>query len=49
MYYVQILNKQFVPAFEGKPVCGDLIKNDKLIAGSTPTTVAGATATTAAK
>jgi branched-chain amino acid transport system substrate-binding protein len=50
VYYVQILNKQFVPAFEGKPVCGDLIKNDKLIAGSTPTTVAGAaTATTAAK
>jgi branched-chain amino acid transport system substrate-binding protein len=49
VYYVQILNKQFVPAFDGKPVCGDLIKNDKLIAGSTPTTVAGATATTAAK
>jgi branched-chain amino acid transport system substrate-binding protein len=49
VYYVQILNKQFVPAFDGKPVCGDLIKNSQLIAGSAPTTAPAATATTAAK
>jgi branched-chain amino acid transport system substrate-binding protein len=46
VYYVQIVNKAFQPAFEGKPVCGDLIKNNKLVAGTTATTVAGATATT---
>ena len=48
VYYVQIVNKAFVPAFGGQKVCGDLIKNNKLIAGTTVTTVAGAATTTTA-
>ena len=50
VYYVQIVNKAFQPAFGGQKVCGDIIKNNKLVAGTTVTTVAGAaTTTTAAK
>jgi hypothetical protein len=48
VYYVQILNKAFVPAFGGKPVCGQLIKNDKLVTPAT-TAPAAATTTTAAR
>jgi branched-chain amino acid transport system substrate-binding protein len=49
VYYVQITQQKFVPAFNGEPICGDLIKNNKLVAGTTATTAAPTTATTAAR
>jgi len=47
-YYVQIQGGKFVPAFGGEKVCGEFVKNNKLVL-PTATTVAGATTTTAAK
>jgi Periplasmic binding protein len=51
VYYVQIVNKAFTPAFGGEPVCAkQIIKNNKLVnATSTTTAAAGATTTTAAR
>lgn len=47
-FYVQIVAAKFVPTFGGEPVCGDFVKNNKLVL-PTATTVPGATTTTAAK
>ena len=47
-YYVQVVGGKFQPTFDGKPVCGEVVKNNKIQPPTT--TVAGATtATTAAK
>jgi branched-chain amino acid transport system substrate-binding protein len=37
VYYVQIVNKAFTPAFGGDAICGDLIKNNKLVTTATTT------------
>jgi len=48
-YYVQVVGGKFVPAFGGKPVCGEVVRNNKIQAPTAATTLPAATATTAAK
>lgn len=44
-YYVQVVGGKFVPTFDGKPVCGQVVKNNKIqapTATTTPPTTAAA-------
>jgi len=42
-YYVQVVGGKFTPAFDGKPICGEVVKNNK-IQPSTATTLPPTTA-----
>jgi len=48
-YYVQVVGGKFVPAFGGERVCGEFVKNNKLVAPTAATTAPAATTPTAAK
>jgi len=49
-YFVQLTNKQFVPQFNGQPVCAkQIIHNGKLVPAAATTATTAPTATTAAK
>jgi branched-chain amino acid transport system substrate-binding protein len=43
-YYVQVVNGAFEPTFDGKPICGQFVKNNKIQA-TTATTAASSTTT----